>query len=313
MRETNPVVAIGCSDLHFSPKPPIARSVEEDWYGVMGRQIAQIRKLVNKHGCSVIVAGDFFDKPNNPAELVNFILQEWNFTTYAIPGQHDLPMHRYDNIKKSSYWTLVEANCIKNIAPATGLVPVTRYPATEKTDVFLYGYPWGLDVKRILPGPADDDLRIAVIHDYIWVNDKGFYGAPKEKRVKNRLSDISGYDLTIWGDNHKGFICGQIINCGSFMRRKMDEVLYKPMVVLIREDGTYERHYLDCEQDKFLDTDAIDRIVDAGLDAAEFLQEIAGIGRIGADFQSAVKEFCDKNNVAQVVRSYLSEFMEDEK
>jgi hypothetical protein len=55
---------------------------------------------------------------------------------FAVPGQHDLPYHRMEDLMKSSFWTLVEA---KVIAPIPMLAdfesnPLYQYDFIQMND-----------------------------------------------------------------------------------------------------------------------------------------------------------------------------------
>ena len=47
------------------------------------------------------------------------------------------------------------------------------------------------------------------------------------------LEQLSGYDYYIFGDNHEPFCVGNVINCGSFLRRKKGDETYQPTVPLV--------------------------------------------------------------------------------
>lgn len=316
MQLSDEVVAIACGDLHLSHKPPIARSVEKDWYEVMGRYIGQLRYLAKRFHCPVIVSGDWFDRPNNPAELVNFLLKELDFPIYGIPGQHDLPGHRYDNRKKSSYWTLVEARRVYNIEWNSGFDYITSYEVKGVT-VYLHGVPWGFEIVERDPDDVKTGhLHIAVVHAYIWIEGKSYPGAPLDSRLKKFIPKLRGYDTAIFGDNHKGFLYEPkngppIFNCGTFIRRKIDEREYSPQVGLIHSSGRITPFALDCSDDNFLNVEGMETMADSLLGATDFINELAGIGRCAINFRDAVKEFCERNDVGSIVQSYLSDFMDD--
>jgi DNA repair exonuclease SbcCD nuclease subunit len=114
--DPNPVIAILCSDIHLSERAPIARAVGQDWFTVQKRYLDQLRELKEKHNAILIVAGDVFDYWKSSPELINFAIVHMP-ECYAVPGQHDLPNHNYNDLHKSAYWTLVEAKIIKHLDP----------------------------------------------------------------------------------------------------------------------------------------------------------------------------------------------------
>lgn len=274
MRKTD-VVALALADLHFTHTPPLARSYEKDWYGVMDGYIGQLNALQAKHNYPpVLCAGDVFDKPTAPPQLVNFLLHRLP-QMYAVPGQHDLPFHVYKDLDKSSFQTLVHADRIKLLEPGK---------PWEVGGMRLHGFPFGFEVTP-LKKPHSLCLEIAVVHSYIWTAGSSYPGAPKSARLGAWRKKLKGYDVAVFGDNHKGFLTPgdhpgdlSILNCGSFMRRKADEVGYKPAVGLIHADGSVTPHYLDTKQDviKQVEEDSIE-----GWDGTEralaFVQEVQEI------------------------------------
>lgn len=314
------VLAILLADIHLLLKAPLWRSAEEDWLKAQNRPLLEVKLLQQGYGnCPVICAGDIFDRNkkvadgwNAPPELINFAIKYLPDNMYAIPGQHDLPNHQYEDIHRSAYWTLVESGKIKNIGPS-GVTKIGKH-------LVLCGYPPGYEIKN-LGGCKDDgnesDIWIAVVHDYIWMEGHSYPNAPDEKRLK-RL-DINkegakfyGYDLVVYGDNHKGFTtnAGQttIFNCGTLMRRKSDEIDYRPQVGLLLDNGSVVPHYLDTSQDKYI-TKAEEQ-VKATLDMGEFYDELEKLGKTALDFKEAMQQFLHSGKTSAEAKQIILDAME---
>jgi hypothetical protein len=301
------IVAILCSDIHLSHKVPTARSVEKDWYEVMANGLEELRNLSSKHNCPVICAGDIFDKWDSPPELINFALTHLP-NLIAVPGQHDLPYHNIGDIKKSAYWTLVEAGVVHTLEPyEVQVIHNDKYDC----QIHAVGHPWGTPVKPIKEAP-NGIINLAVVHDYIWSGKHKYKNAPEEKRVSKRLDNFTGYDALVFGDNHKGFLTGQVLNCGTFFRRKSDEKSYDPMVGLLHSDGFIERHYLQyCQDDKFVDVDEALEILEKGVEFAELIEDLGKLGEKGVDFITSVMNFLDTNGIGKRVRKVILESLEN--
>jgi len=299
MREAygSEVIAIFLSDIHLSLNPPVWRSAEPDWLEAQKRVLLEVSDLQLEYDCPILCAGDIFDRNRRiadgwdaPAELINFALTYLPEKMYAIPGQHDLPNHRYDDIHRSAYWTLVTAYKIKNMAPAS--------VRTIDDKMVVYSLPY---LYAIEPCPEEKKnyLRIAVVHDYIWIEGCGYPDAPDEKQLR-RLNlnkagrKYFGYDVVVYGDNHKGFTThvGQttIFNCGTLMRRKSDEIDYKPQVGLLLESGEVVPHYLDISKDKYLET-IEEEEVNPELDMKSFIEELEKLDETAFDFAERMKQF----------------------
>ena len=297
------VRAILVSDIHLQARAPVARSTEPDWFAAMLRPLEEIGALAERHDAPVLYAGDIFDRWNSSPEVINFAIKHLP-RGHAVPGQHDLPNHNYDDIKRSAYWTLVEAGRLVNLEPGVG---------TNVAGVCVYGWPWGFGIGPPTEPPEPGRLRVAVCHAFIYTPATGYPGAPPASRITAFKERLAGYDVAAFGDNHKGFIKTirdgpTVINCGGLMCRKVDEVSYEPGVGLLLADGTVERHLLDCSEDMFIDITEAAELVERALDMTEFVSGLRGLGASDAlDFVEALKRFLDGNNITDRIRSIVLE------
>lgn len=253
-----PVVLVAASDLHLDHVPPAARAESPaGWYGAMARQLAELRGLCEKHDCPLVVPGDVFNdgwRPHRtPPELVNFVIGEFKkfkSGVYAVPGQHDLPYHRYGDIKKSSYWTLAKAGAFVDMKPN---VAYSAPPAA------LYAFPWGHPADKNRSVYEKPTLHVAVVHRYVWKDGHSFPGCDSEDHVSRVPFHYPGFDVVLFGDNHKGFherveldpgdgegtASASVANCGTFMRRTADEKGYRPFATLVHAGGTLSKHFYE--------------------------------------------------------------------
>ena len=237
------VCAILTADWHLSTQRPSART--DNWIESMSSAIEEIYHLHLQYDCPILIAGDLFHKWNEQPEAINPFLRwmknEPEPFVYAIPGQHDLPYHSYKDVDKSSYWTLVQAEAIVDIPPGYSKEIHDPYPMR------IHGFPYGFPLKP-LEKPHDLLLEVALVHAYLWNDSTGYVNAPVESHVNESKKPSRGYDVIVYGDNHIPFerkLKDRIIfNCGSLMRRNIDQIAYKPSVGLLHTDGTIVRHYL---------------------------------------------------------------------
>jgi hypothetical protein len=198
----------------------------------MKRSLDQLGGVADRLGVPIICAGDIFDRWNSPPELVNFAIRNLP-DMWAVPGQHDLPLHRMDLVHKSAYDTLVLAEKITTI-PAVGV--------TISDDLTAYGFGWGEEITQPC---GSHGVGLAVVHRFIWTGSYGYPGAPEDSHLKQINKKLEGYDAAVFGDNHKGFKIGRLLNCGTFFRRKSDEIDYRPAVGILYSSGEIERRELD--------------------------------------------------------------------
>lgn len=297
MPDLSATVAILCSDIHLSQNPPPARAGEPDWFAAMLRPLDEIRDLAAKTGSIIICAGDVFDHWRSSPELINWAI-EYLPPMFAIPGQHDLPHHNYNDIKKSAYWTLVEAGKIKELG--TG---ITKCPPMR-----MHAFPWGFPVKP-LSSEQNGVLNVAVIHAYVWAKDHKYTGAPDDAHVSKFLPNLAGYDAVVFGDNHRHFHYHQIWNNGGLMRRKSDEADYKPCVGLLQADGSVIRHYLDINEDVFEKVRKEEEFVKVeGI--KEFMEELGTLQAHGLDFKAAIRRYVTDHTTSEAAKALLKDVLD---
>jgi predicted phosphodiesterase len=302
------VIAILLSDIHLSLNPPISRSVEPDWLEAQGRVLKQVRDLQFKYkSVPIICAGDIFDKWFSPPQLINWAIEHLPYM-FAIPGQHDLPLHRYDDIHKSAYYTLVKAKAIRDIG---------NEGYAHTADLTMMGIPWDCndwpkfnDVFKTYP----DAIKLAVVHQYVGKKGHVYTGAPKESHVSYLQKQLSPYDAAVFGDNHSGFLTKvgncNVLNSGCLIQRKIDERQYNPAVGLLHSDGGITKHFLDVSEDKWVSAEKEAEIKEHP-ELHDFLEELNSLDCSTLDFKLAVKQFVKTNKVNKNVEQMLLELLED--
>lgn len=301
-KQDKQVIAITCSDVHLSHAPPLARSAEPDWYAAQKRPLDELRELMIKHKCPLIIAGDIFDRWNPPLELVNKALVDLP-PAFCVVGQHDLPHHRYEDIKKSAYWNLVEHGKIRNLEPGKPMAV---------DNMVLWGFPYGFPVTPCDKPIKEFCVNVAVVHAYLWTKTTGYPGADPAKRLKACRKNFQGYEAVVVGDNHRGFLNGRVCNNGTLMRRKADERDYVPQVGLIHADGSISRTSLDCSKDRFLEPEELASAVTAGLDLSDFIETLEGMGDAALDVDEMVSRCLEKMKASETVKTaVLKAFSKD--
>ena len=305
----DPVLAVCCSDIHLSLKPPVARSEETSWFDAMARALDQITALAEKHHAAVLCAGDIFDRWNAPAELINFALERLP-NMYAIPGNHDLPMHQPELVKRSAYWTLVEAGKITHLFAETN-VPWKTPEGNTLPFAGLKLHPFPFNGIASPPEKKRQQTHVALTHEYLWVPGSSYHGAPEESRLGKRAKTFAGFDVVVVGDNHMGFTRKlkngtTVLNCGTVLRRKSNEAPYQPHVGLIYKSGKVERVPLDTSKDVLIETAAIEEL-EENPDIANFIEELAGMQATCLNFKDAMKQALDKCGARSKVRDVILE------
>jgi len=308
------VVAIFCSDLHFSLTPPVFRSNENDWFAAMKRSLNELEKVQAKYGgVPIFCAGDIFDIWNSQPELINFLLQHLPPKFYCIPGQHDLPYHDYGSIARSAYWTLVSAGAVEHLdSPTT--VTMDSF-GKGKRGLCIHPFSFGQTIK---PNTDDaDSLHVCLAHQYVWTGGNSYLKAPPDAHVTNLGKCLKDYDIAVFGDNHISFETAVhtsatsstlLFNCGSFMRRASDQIAYRPRIGLLTSGRQFITHRMNIKRDMCLV-----KIEASGLksndDINEFVKALEGLDSDDLDFVEVVKQYMKTKDVSQEVRVLIMRMM----
>lgn len=313
MSKTRPV-ALVISDLHLSLKQPSCRA-DKDWMEVQANHLQQVKDLAKglSDKIPILCAGDVFDRWNPPPELIHFALKHLPDGMICVPGQHDLPNHRIEEMDRSGYGVLDEAGKILDISHGGPLVH-------GKMDV--YGYGWGQEI--LSPGqhrfeeasfmPRKGQIAVALIHRYCWYKEASYPGAPEESNLLNLSKELEGYHAAFFGDNHIGFMKKlksglTVVNCGGFIRRKSDEIPLVPKVSILHDDGSVEQRPLDTSFEKFHDRP--EEREELPVNMKEFIESLEGLGEHGLDFRRAVLNHLESEKINPKTKEIILEALQD--
>lgn len=312
-------LAVLCSDIHLSDRAPVARSAEPDWLEAQGRVLDQVKKLCDKDDIPLIVAGDLFDKWNPSPAVVNMAMERLPSKVFAVPGQHDLRHHNYEDRHCTAYWTLVKAKRITDLPPGKAYL-VNKDRAKGDPLLFAHGFPWGHKVKPLSERSDVPEINLAVIHAYCWAAGHSYPNAPNDKTTGQWSKRLMGYDAAVFGDNHKGFLDSYdpvcpIYNCGALIRRKQDERQLSPGVGFLYADKPFLRPVpLNTSGEKWLDPeDYAGQRVKTAADFSDFLAELAEDEDVDFDFAEVVRRRMNEGKVSKAVRKFVLEALEGNK
>jgi hypothetical protein len=315
VRKGSGVVGLAIADLHLRHTPPVSRSAERNWYVAMERYINRLHEIHEQYGKPpIFCAGDVFDNWRVPLELVNWALRSLP-PMYAVPGQHELPNHRYEGMSKSPYWTMVHAGRIENLEPGILMSIAPRVKAVG----FPFGYPLQ-PLKSFGIDPDDHTIYIAVAHRYIWRSGKCYPGARPDEHIRVAKTILQDYNFSIFGDNHKGFSHRErhdlqssfrmIINCGCFMRQSIDEKDDTPVVHVLQSDGRFHVEPLGVEE-RWIDVDQVDTIIKniTGLEGGtELIEAMRKMGDAALDWVQALDRHLETKGVDLSIRKLVNEW-----
>lgn len=307
-------IAIAISDLHLSLLRPACRN-DRNWMATQAYYLGQVTSLSYELNIPVLCAGDIFDRWNPPAELISFALRCLPTGMICVPGQHDLPNHRIDQVHRSGYGCLMQAGKIVDVSGEN------REAHNNSTKDFVpfrvYGFGWN---QEITPPRKSEILQIALIHRYCWTEERKYPGAPEEANVAAYAKQLKGYDVAIFGDNHLRFMASvggdgrnvgsgcKVVNCGGFMRRKSDEIGRKPAMALIYSDGTVSWKKLDLTLDIF--NEKAEERPEVPINMKQFIDGLESLGEQGMDFRAACENHLRNDDVPEAVKQIIINALE---
>lgn len=299
-------IAILCSDLHLSLQAPACRA-DKNWLDAQADFLAQLNETAS--GLPVLCAGDIFDRWNASPELINFALRHLPDGMICVPGQHDLPNHNMEEMHRSGYGVLVEAEKIFDLSKGRG----SKYEHILGFTIDGFGWNEPITPPRI---NRKEDLHIALVHKYVWWGDAKYPGAPEEANLGNLNEAIHKYDVAVFGDNHKGFHVRQVFkselvvfNCGGFIRRKSDEINYKPQIGILYSDGTIKPHYLNTTKDRFHEKPKGREEI--AVNMRDFISSLENLGEHGLSFREAVLRQLKEDVIEPETREAVLRALED--
>jgi hypothetical protein len=311
------VLGIFAADLHISETPPVARSVEPDWFAAMQRPLEHLsmfqHDLYMNTGLvpPIFYVGDIFHKWNPSPEAINFAI-DYLPKGHAIAGNHDLPNHRIEDIGRSAYYTLVKHGVITNMHSGRAY----QFPSLT-----VIGSPWGCPLFNPPKAPEHHKI-VTIIHDYVWIAGREHPGAPSEKHASEFAKKLVGYDAAFFGDNHACFETPvhrqddkftHIVNCGCLIPRRSPERKYKPTVWLLMSDGSVRPHQLDTSLDKWTDVEEVaEKVLTDENGVREFVEMLRRSETARIDFLATLKAILTdrKGKVPLEVRNAVFELLE---
>jgi DNA repair exonuclease SbcCD nuclease subunit len=279
----------------------------------MKKPLDELRDLraANEH-CPILCAGDIFHRWNSSPELINFAIDNMPGGVFCIPGQHDLPLHNYKDIEKSAYKTLALSRATHDRNTSQELIHFYDEHNTIVVDFF----PFGFKIKP-LKERESNAIHVAVVHEYKWIAGHNYTSAPTENLLRLKSKNIKnnrhfGYDVIVYGDNHKGFLTQigktTIFNCGSLMRRNSDQAKYQTQVGLLYSDGSVEPHYLKMRNEKHILAISKNAHEDS-LNMKEFIEELEKLGDTDLDFNDAMNNYLKKNKIKMPIANIILKAM----
>jgi DNA repair exonuclease SbcCD nuclease subunit len=286
-----------CGDQHYRVTKPEFRT--DDFVAAQYFKTEWELQTVEALECSVVLMpGDIFDHPKLPYHLTQQYIRLFKTTTdkgikiLTVFGQHDLRYHAFK--VNTPLYTMDAAGVIQILGP----IPITI------KGVNFYGANW----EEEIPEPIlTSGFNICLMHKMVIIEDPLFPGQ-KDFTFSNHLFVKNpNIDLFVTGDNHQTFIImhqhdRMLINAGSMMRTRIDQVNHKPCVFIYDTDNrTAEQDFIPIKDGVFdmgraLRRKEKDKKLKAWVNMVDKKEEITGL-----KFEQNLSTYLKENNEEQGV------------
>ena len=308
------IMALG--DLHITDRQPKGR--RDVYFETVCKKLEFIKTTAKKEHAEIIIQpGDLFDSFKESDFLKQEIIrilstwkQDLEVDVFTVFGQHDLRYHSTNRLNTPTA-ILKASNSIKLLNRPR----VIKYDSDKSsTNITLYGFSWG---DEEIPKLVDEKgTHILVIHSMIIESEK-LWPQQEEYSRGSLLLKRFGFDYIISGDNHKSFyVKGKekmLINCGSLMRKNVDQKDHKPCLWIIdtEERGKEKQIFIPIEpSEKVLSFEEYENKKEENKNLTDLLNKIKGGTRIeGLEFKKNV--IVRLSGVRKSVQKITNEIMEE--
>jgi len=277
-------------DIHYTDKAPRTRTDDylSEWY----------RKfmILKNHNLTMLQPGDLTDTPFLSYLSFRRLLSILQGTTIlTVYGQHDL---RYRN--KGN--TPVDA--LRDACPNFYITDAVPYELEK--NVYVYGASFEEEIPKIT---TESSFNILLIHRMIspvksedWHEEEALPFLKKHK-----------FDLIVSGDNHKSFEIRngfkRLINCGSLMRSKIDQVDHKPCYyILDTKTDKLEKHFIPItEGHKVFDMSLKEEKAERNEDLEAFVSGLSKQKEMELNLMDNLTAYMKKNNIEEEIRDIIRE------
>ena len=278
-------------DWHITDKAPESRT--DNYKDTLFGKLEFIFNIAEKNNCIIIQPGDSFDGPNPSYKLFIRVVQLLNkykkIKILSCFGQHDL---RYRN-KGNTALDAIEEAC-----PNFHILSQDVFPKTWNVPLHVTGVGYNEEIPQ---APNKTSVpTILLIHKMI-VEEK-LWNAQEDYEHASHFLRKYKYDLIVSGDNHKSFISGSdrfLINCGSMLRSKIDQIDHKPMCVVFNtETKKMKTIYIPIEPaEKVFKMEQVAKEKEIDENLTAFVAGLSEQKDMGLSFYDDFLAYCKQNSI----------------
>lgn len=286
---------LAAADLHIRHSPPVYRI--DNYWETIQEKLVWIVETANKNKAVICISGDTFDTPRVSHRVVNKVIDIFRKAknpVIMIPGNHDLVYHSTD-LELTPLMTLAKAGVI------------TLLHNTVDKNSSIYGLGWE---GKYIP---KEDVDILLIHKCVTLSTPPFF-LKDAISAQDLLNMYPQFKYIISGDYHTPFIFetdkGTVINPGTIMRNKIDQVNHKPCVYLMIKDNIHRIEIPHKKFEEVFDTKLIecDTKMSSDIGLTELIKAISS-KQNKPDFKKILIAITKKEKVTSSVRTILQDII----
>jgi DNA repair exonuclease SbcCD nuclease subunit len=303
------VDAMLTADWHIREDQPEAWTIP--YWEAQDRTMKWLRKLSDKHGNPpMLIAGDVFDRWKPSPFLLAWALENFPPNITCVPGQHDLPHHATGLFEKCGLNVLRKAECVY-VQPE----PSSLILGTSSTQFHVTTSPWGTDLSTLSPEGTKKSVLVAHVMTY---KRRKPYPGCEAPPAATLMDQMKLFDLIVTGDNHQPFTVEMddgdqlLVNPGSLMRMRADQIDHKPRVYLWdAKTNTVTPEYIP-QNDGAMSREHIDVVTERDERIEAFVERLEGNAEIGLGFIDNLKTTLDNEKASKAVRDIVWAAVEGE-
>lgn len=279
------------SDPHFRDDQPRCRT--DNFWDTQIEKMKWLKNISYKYNDPIIICcGDYFDHWKPSPQLLSACIKYMPFC-FVIPGQHDLPNHNINLIKKSGLYTLELAK----------KVYILNKPNTDSF-ITLYPFPWG---EKLVPLKKSKTAHnVAIVHKLI-------EHSKSDETINSIYKKLKGYDVIFSGDNHQSFEdCSlypkqMLVNLGSFSRQKADQINHTPSICLYHaQDKKIERIFVPINKN-VISRDHLDKVTNKDNRLDNYIEKMKKDTKISLDYRKNTENYFNNNRTTKAVKHMVWE------
>jgi DNA repair exonuclease SbcCD nuclease subunit len=185
----------------------------------------------------------------------------------------------------------------------------------DPTEIYLYGCGWNEKIPEIKH--RDDNIRNILLIHRLFSTVKLFPSDDISVHGGDFLKN-TGWDLVVAGDNHIHFTFEHkgryLVNCGSMMRSKIDQMSHKPVVYeYLARDRKLTCTEIPCNEiELVMDVDRIEEFKERDEELEVFVQKIKDKTEIeGLDFELNMDERMQAPDITPEMKELWKEVVHD--